>query len=507
MQLRSKQPLKHGNPALGNNIRRTRYLCFTIGAMAGYDVVVVGVDWSGPVYSIAALRFSMSQHIRRIFIVACLALLWPSSRQCYGATFEIHPATVDSQEEFEKIGNNLKPGDELILHGGTYSQNGRRAVTAKGTAAKPIVIRAAQREKPVLTRPADNIDRHNNIEFVDCAHLTIKGLKFEGGSSGVRFIRGQHVTFEDCEICRTGNNALTMNSGDCDAFIIRRNHIHHTGLSTSGSTEGEGMYIGCHNGSCITTNTLVEGNYIHHLRGTSVGGNDGIEIKFGSHGNIVRDNVVHNTTIGRQYPGIFVYGGGPKVNIVEANVIWNAGEGIQVVSDAIVRNNIIFACSVTGVTAAPHAAVAAMRNVTIVNNTIVNQPTGVRIRWAKATNMVFSNNAIYCPEGTAVDAAGIKGCIFSANYVQGRLAGVEIDQSCFCDGGSISSAFTDPDSKDFWPKPGSALIGSAEAAFAAKTDFNGNTRKAPFDVGAYESDGRGQNPGWPVRPGFEGCSD
>jgi len=140
------------------------------------------------------------------------------------------------------------------------------------------------------------------------------------------------------------------------------------------------MYIGCHDGSCITTNTVVEGNYIHHLRSTSVGGNDGIEIKFGSYGNVVRDNVIHDTNIGRQYPGIFVYGGGPKANVVEGNVIWNAGEGIQVVSDAVVRNNIIFNCSATGITAAPHAAVSQMRNVTIVNNTIVNHPRGVLIR-------------------------------------------------------------------------------------------------------------------------------
>src|SRR6056300_1677187 len=101
-----------------------------------------------------------------------------------------------------------------------------------------------------------------------------------------------------------------MISGDCDSFIIRRNHIHHTGLSTTRETEGEGMYIGCHSGSCVTTNTLVEGNYIHHTRGTSSGGNDGIEIKFGSYGNIVRGNVIHDTNIGRKYPGIFVYGSG-----------------------------------------------------------------------------------------------------------------------------------------------------------------------------------------------------
>lgn len=62
-----------------------------------------------------------------------------------GAMYEIYPAVVGSQEEFEKVANSLKPGDEPIL--------------------------------------------------------------------------------EDCEICQTGNNASTMNSRDCDALIIRRNHI------------------------------------------------------------------------------------------------------------------------------------------------------------------------------------------------------------------------------------------------------------------------------------------
>ncbi len=52
----------------------------------------------------------------------------------FGATFEIYPATVDSQEEFETIANSLKPGDELLLHEGLYSQSARRAVTAKGSA-------------------------------------------------------------------------------------------------------------------------------------------------------------------------------------------------------------------------------------------------------------------------------------------------------------------------------------------------------------------------------------
>ncbi len=210
-----------------------------------------------------------------------ILVLWPLCAPIgRAATYELHPAVANQDEEFERVANSLRPGDELILHGGTYSQAGRRALRIQGTADQPIIIRAATEEEPLLTRPAEDGNRRNNIEFVDCCHVVIRGLRFKGGSSGVRFIRGHHVTFEDCEISHTGNNALTMNSGDCDAFIIRNNHVHHTGLSDARPSEGEGTYIGCHDGSCITTNTLIEGNYIHHLRGTSIGGSDGIEIKY-----------------------------------------------------------------------------------------------------------------------------------------------------------------------------------------------------------------------------------
>jgi len=437
------------------------------------------------------------------FLICSVVLVLANQIICLSATFEIYPATVNSNEEFENISNSLKPGDELVLHGGVYSQNGRRAVTAKGTAEKPIVIRAADGQSPLLTRPADNIDRHNNIEFIDCAYLTIRGIRLKGGSSGVRYIRGHHITFEDCEIFETGNNALTMNSGDCDAFVIRKNHIHHTGLSKRGSTEGEGMYIGCHSGSCRTTNTLVEGNYIHHLRSTSSGGNDGIEIKVGSYNNTVRNNVIHDTNIGRQYPGIFVYGGGKGINIVEGNAIWKAGEGIQVVSDAIIRNNIIFNCSVTGITATPHAAVSKVRNVRIVNNTIVNHPRGVLIRWDKAQNMVFSNNAVYCPGFTAVDASRVMNAVYRANYVEGRLVGAAIDNSGFYDGGVITLAFCDPDKKNYWPKSTSMLVGNADSVFAPKLDFNNTTRKPPFDVGAYETEAQLINPSWQIQASFK----
>ena len=262
------------------------------------------------------------------------------------------------------------------------------------------------------------------------------------------------------------------------------------------------MYIGCHNGSCRTSDSLIEGNHIHHLRGTSDGGNDGIEIKAGSFGNIVRNNVIHDTNIGRQYPGVFVYGGGPGTNLVEGNVIWNAGEGIQVVSDAVIRNNIIFNCSATGITAAPHGAMPQVRNVSIVNNTIFNAPVGVRMRWAKSTNALFANNAIYCPAGSAL-LAETGPALLQRNYVYGRRPGVVIDHHQFFEGGEPSAAFVDVTSNDFWPREGSPLRGNAERTLAPESDFNGTKRTPPCDIGAYQSDKRERNPSWPIQPGFK----
>lgn len=63
--------------------------------------------------------------------------------------------------------------------------------------------------------------------------------------------------------------------------------------------------------------------------------------------------------------------------------------------------------------------------------------------------------------------------------------------------------FVAPAMKDFWPKPGSVLIGRADASFTPELDFNHIARDALCDVGACESDGRVENPGWQVRPGFK----
>ena len=140
---------------------------------------------------------------------------------------------------------------------------------------------------------------------------------------------------------------------------------------------------------------------------------------------------------------------------------------------------------------------------TIVNNTIVGHPTGVRIRWTGARDMVFSNNAVYCPDGTAIDASGIDGQTLRSNYVCGSLRGCQIDGSRFRDGGTLQAAFLSPAEHDYWLRADSALVGSADPVFTPHDDFNGTERKPPCDVGAYEIEAHPTNPGWRAIPGFK----
>ncbi len=448
-------------------------------------------------------------HGRRALARACLPLLaaWGLAvvDPLRAAVLELKPAAADCDEEFENVANKLRPGDELVLHEGVYSQACRRAVTVNGTPEKPIVIRAARGEHPVVARRGDDVDKQNNIEIVHSSYLVVRGVRFRGGSVGVRIMGGHHITIEDCEIDHTGAGGLTANFEDSHDLILRRNHIHHTGTSTAGPIEGEGMYLGCNDAKCRVSASLIEGNYIHHLRSTSEGGNDGIELKPGSYGNVIRDNVIHDTNIGTRFPCIFVYGGGPEVNVVEGNAVWNCGEAIQVVSDAIVRNNLVATSAEIGILARPHAQVPRVRNVQIVHNTVYGHPRCLVVRWADAAGVVLAHNALYCGGETAVDAEGLDraAVTVAGNVVDGELRGARVDGIRFLAGGPAGAAFRDPQGLDFWPRPGSPLRGAARPPFVAEKDFNGRPRKSPADAGAYETGGLAENPGWRVKAGFK----
>ena len=402
-----------------------------------------------------------------------------------------HAAEIGPADDLELAVAALSPGEELVLRGGTYFFDENVTLTANGTAAQPIVVRAKSGEQPVIEQATAN---HNVVEINGSSHVVFRGIEFTGGSHGIRLINSDFVTIEECEIHETGDVAISANSGGTyEGLRILRNHIHHT------NGTGEGMYLGCNNDGCRIANSLIEGNYIHHTNRASVEQGDGIEIKEGSYGNIVRDNVIHDTN----YPGILLYSavsnGAP--NIVEGNVIWNVADNtMQIAADAIVRNNIIL-----GNVAFQSHQSGSPSNLEFVHNTVISNGNAIDVRNVSGS-VEIANNAIYA-QGHAINLiSGDLGQVrLTGNIGAGGLSGAN---SGFVEGNGIANDlvnghFNGAPTIDVFPAPGSALIDAGDPAYVPSIDFNGTPRAGNADVGAYVFDNAG-NPGWALTAGFKG---
>lgn len=462
----------------------------TCESKARHMLVIIGATSPTPLrFLVRVLRLDRFHCFRTVVLLNLLAATFSAA-----ATIEIHPGT----NVFKPAAESLKPGDTLIVHQGTYFETDRMSIQVQGTVSAPIVIKGADGEAlPVITRPS-SASLQNTINIDGSArYLTIKGLEIIGnGGDGINMSGGlSFITLEDLVI-HDVDVGINFRSS-MDHITVRKNHIYNTGRD--GGT-GEGMYVGCNDRTCIVRDSTIENNWIHDvLPGTTQG--DGIEVKVGSFGNIIRDNVIYN----RSYPGILVYGTGVNpVNIVERNVVWNSLEGISVLSDVIVRNNIVFN-SDCGLCIYNHVQVPQRKNITAVNNTLYNNNSGVYFRWS-GSNLILANNAIYSPGKTAIDSGGAissTGGAVATNYVEGAMSGDATGGGRFFNGGTSASAFVNPAGNDFWPKTGSPLIGAANASYIVSSDFNGTTRTNPFDVGAYETKAQSTNPGWKIGPGLK----
>ena len=398
------------------------------------------------------------------------------------ATKEIGPAD-DLGSEI----NSLQPGDELVLRGGTYTLTSRLRIALTGTAAQPIVIRAKAGETPVITRDASQ----NTINIEDSAYVELIGLEVTGGSHGVRIGNSDFITIQDCHVHGTADVAISANMPGSSYQGLRfiRNHIHNT------SGTGEGFYLGCNDAGCVMFDSVIEGNYIHHTNiGVSQG--DGIEIKQGSYGNLVKDNVIHDTG----YPCIIVYGTqGNPVNTIEGNAMWNCGDhGIQAAADATIINNLILSAAANGIHSQVHQG-ATPGNLTILHNTVLVAGDAIRAS-AIAGPVLIANNALYSSGGYAVRLAGDTAqATLSGNLGTGSFDG----STGFDASGARASDFVNAAGSDVFPASGSKLISAGDPAHSVATDFNGSSRStSDVDIGAYAYAPSG-NPGWTVGPDFK----
>jgi hypothetical protein len=262
------------------------------------------------------------------------------------------------------------------------------------------------------------------------------------------------------------------------------------------------MYLGCNSNGCQFANGVIERNHVHHTNQSSVVQGDGIEIKEGSYNNVVRDNVIHDTN----YPCILTYStvGNGAPNIIERNLLFNCGDhAIQASADAVIRNNVILGAGSDGIAMQPHQS-GSPSNLTVVHNTVLDTDgTALSLRNASG-NVVIANNALFTSGATALLLNGpLDAVTVSANVIQGGISGPSAGTitgdfaTAF-----VGATFAGAPPNDVFPKPGGALVGSADPAHVVADDFNGTPRDGAADVGAYRFDATG-NPGWTLTADFK----
>ncbi|WP_146533823.1 right-handed parallel beta-helix repeat-containing protein [Rubripirellula reticaptiva] len=388
-------------------------------------------------------------------------------------TLEVHYDSALTPAEngaaLKSVLSNLSAGEHIKIHAGEYFVDSFFTIEAAGTAQNPVTIAGAPGEVVVITR---SDVKQNVVNIFPSQYLIIEGLELIGGSTGIKLQEVDHFMLHDVEISQTDGNGIAANSKNTSYLYFIDNEIHDTGGN------GEGLYLGAHDGSHITHHSYVIGNYIYNLNARDVGQGDGIEIKDGSYANTIKHNFVQNTN----YPGIVVYRTGRAIedrNVIEENVVINSNDtAIQATADALIQNNLIVT-NRTGFLSKPFATVP--QNLSIVNNTIVAGTDGIRtFGWddAEAVNNIFANNAVYSAAGRPIPN-GLGNAISTGNAVITDLAE------------AFSDVRLDEPRWDATPLANTELIGRSDPQYAPTHDLFGNARVTGNDIGAIDFAGIG----------------
>jgi hypothetical protein len=381
--------------------------------------------------------------------------------------------------------NALSPGQELEIGSGTWSIDLWFNISVVGTAGDPIWIVASPGATPVLTRPDANQNVLNIGATSHVEYVCLRGLEVTGGSDLIKLYDVSNVWIDQCYIHHGDDVGIAANSHDTDHLYLTRNTIVQPGgTGPSGLNEtGEGMYLGANNAVSICSNSVIALNTIHHTAGYLGSQGSGIQLKQGSYGNWIVQNVVHDT----QGPCILGYGtGGLGFNTVERNICYTSQDNVlQWGGEAIIRNN-LFMNGYAGFEGKNDQGSTV--NMTFVHNTIINSGRATHLStWNGSSGMVFANNAIYSQNGESIDFPnGSAGVAISGNVVLGSVVGTSGGSVAGTGLGDFVNVTWDASNRNATPSAGSPLIGAGDPTYSVTEDINGATRSGPLDAGALD---------------------
>ena len=424
-------------------------------------------------------------------------------------------STAQPWQSLDKLESvTLGPGDLVHVAAGTYTVNSSLALTnVTGTAAAWIGIQA---EGAVTIQ---NTAVQNVINISGCSYLFLKGFEITHVNAGaygtwdsvdgVKFqgANSSYVSIDSCHIHDLGNVGISSQAPLVTYVTIWNCEIHdcYTGLYWGYYEDVNKRYA--HYGR-------VAHNYVHDCPPVDLDGTGyGLQIKGGSRGNVIEDNVFVNVA-GNTRAAIAVYhistnlGAETDPNLIRRNVVRaSRNEGIWAVEGATIENNIVVDCAQYGINVDQRNTGSwgtFYGNLTIRNNSVcrVTNSSGRAMRIGSAAftpPIAATNNLLHVTGGGQLALTGPAGFTGTAsnNFCFGGSSGSNLGVVALADMSCVMST-TYGAAGFLFPTAGGVLV---DVGGTATEDFNGTARTTP-DAGAYESGGAG-NPGWTLTDGMK----
>ncbi|MBR4628590.1 MAG: DUF4434 domain-containing protein [Ruminococcus sp.] len=147
---------------------------------------------------------------------------------------------VSNVEELRAAVKNAGAGDVIKVAPGEYLCGSQKLYSqAEGTAEKPIVLEALDKNDPPVLRGANTASGY--ILHITGDNWVVDGLKLTNSQKGIVLDNSNHTVIQNCEVCDIGAEAIAVRDGS-SYCTVKSCYIHDTGLVSPGY--GEGVYIG-----------------------------------------------------------------------------------------------------------------------------------------------------------------------------------------------------------------------------------------------------------------------
>jgi hypothetical protein len=236
------------------------------------------------------------------------------SRTCADASYS-RLVNVSTLTQLSSAMTNAQPGDKIVLADGNYA--GKVKSSISGTATKPILLCGSR--NAVINAGSTSASGYAIV--ITGSHWIVDGFTITNSQQGIRFLSGRHNVIRRLRLYQIGQEAISL-KGNSSRNIVEENVIHDFGIYRP--EYGEGVYVGTANSQwCTWSNCLPDRSDSNVVRLNTIGpgiGAEAVDIKEGSTGNVVANNIFNGRNSPHMLQWVVVFGNDATVRDNRAEV-------------------------------------------------------------------------------------------------------------------------------------------------------------------------------------------